>query len=421
MEDLSGKTCLIYDHGLFVELAVRLAQDFGRVYYYTPWQTNYPKQADALIGKNLDGVIVENPLRHGFWDLIELADVIVFPDVHDGPLQTYLRAQGKAVWGSGKGELIELDRWMTKYLLGTYDLPVAYAEKITGFDNLNEHLKNVTDKYIKIPIWRGDMETFHHVDYDMSSPWLDELAHTIGPYKDFRDFIVEDSIPGIEVGYDGYCINGAFPSMATFGYEIKDQGFIGQAREYSDFPAPLKEINEVFLAEVLSNHEYNNFISTELRIGDDQIPYLIDPCMRMASPPGEIVTEWFENISEIIWNGAHGILIDPVITKKYGVSLMFNSEWAKTNWLEVKIPDDMRRWVKLRNAMTVEGNYYVIPQVVTSGVGSVIAIEDSLEEAIDVCKERAKEIQAYNMSYNPAVLDDAVEIIEKGEGLGIHW
>ena len=108
--DLSTKSCLVYDHGLFVELAARLARDFGRVYYYNPWQSNYPKESAALVGKDLDGVIVENPLDKNVFELISTVDIVIFPDVHDGGLQTYLRGQGVKVWGSGEGEILELDR-----------------------------------------------------------------------------------------------------------------------------------------------------------------------------------------------------------------------------------------------------------------------------------------------------------------------
>ena len=419
--DLSTKSCLVYDHGLFVELAARLARDFGRVYYYNPWQINYPQESAALVGKDLDGVIVENPLDKNVFELISNVDIVIFPDVHDGGLQTFLRAQGVKVWGSGEGEILELDRWMTKELLRVYDLPVAKAKKITGLENLKNYLRDQKDKYIKTPIWRGDMETFHFVDSTMSSPWFDELGHTLGASKQKKEFIVEDSIPGVEIGYDGYYIDRDFPNVATFGYEIKDEGFIGQAREYAYFPKVLKDLNKNFVKPVLENFQYRNFISTEIRIGNDLTPYLIDPCCRMASPPGEIILEWFENISDIIWYGAHGILIDPVITKKYGVSLMFNSDWAKTNWLEVRFPQELRQWVKLRNATQINNRYFIIPQVVTSGIGSVIAVEDSLQDAIETCRERAKEITAYNMAYNPDVLNDALETIEQGQKVGIDW
>jgi hypothetical protein len=419
--DLQTKSCLVYDHGLFVELAARLARDFGRVYYYNPWQINYPKESAALVGNDLDGVIVENPLDKNVFELISIVDIVIFPDVHDGGLQTYLRSQGVNVWGSGEGEILELDRWLTKELLRIYGLPVAKAKKITGLDNLKNYLKDHKDKYIKTPIWRGDMETFHFVDSAMASPWFDELGHTLGASKQKKEFIAEDSIPGVEIGYDGYFIDKDFPNVATFGYEIKDEGFIGQAREYAYFPKILKDVNKNFIKPVLENFRYRNFISSEIRIGKDLTPYLIDPCCRMASPPGEIVLEWFENISNIIWYGAHGVLIDPIITKKYGVSLMFNSDWAKTNWLEVRFPKELRQWVKLRNATQIDNRYYIIPQVVTSGIGSVIAIEDSLQDAIETCRERAKEITAYNMSYNPDVLNDALETIEQGQKVGIDW
>ena len=51
--NLKDKVALFYDYGLFVELAVRLAKDFKKVYYYCPWKSAFSKINGALVGTDL--------------------------------------------------------------------------------------------------------------------------------------------------------------------------------------------------------------------------------------------------------------------------------------------------------------------------------------------------------------------------------
>src|SRR5260370_15468822 len=100
MEDLQSKTALCYDHGTFVELAARLARDFGRVLYFQPWQSAFPCMKDCAIGLGVPDV----ERVYNFWDVVDKVDIFVFPDVWDGDLQAYLRGQGKPVLGAGKAD-----------------------------------------------------------------------------------------------------------------------------------------------------------------------------------------------------------------------------------------------------------------------------------------------------------------------------
>ena len=55
MDDYSNKSVCVYDNGLFVSLAQRLSESFGRVYYTTPWEASaFPRSNARLIGQGIE-------------------------------------------------------------------------------------------------------------------------------------------------------------------------------------------------------------------------------------------------------------------------------------------------------------------------------------------------------------------------------
>ena len=85
LKDISDAVCMFIDHGLFLSQALRLAQDFKKVYVYTPWESGFPSMT-SLIGTGYDEIeVVLSPFPY-----IDECDVFVFPDVNHGPLQQYL-------------------------------------------------------------------------------------------------------------------------------------------------------------------------------------------------------------------------------------------------------------------------------------------------------------------------------------------
>lgn len=93
--NLKSKTALIWDNGVFTEIAVTLAKDFGRVLYYVPWTSGMPKSNALMIGEGLEGVErVASP-----WAYYDDIDIWIFPDVYEGDLQEFLASKGKRVWG----------------------------------------------------------------------------------------------------------------------------------------------------------------------------------------------------------------------------------------------------------------------------------------------------------------------------------
>ena len=419
MGDLGDKTIMVRDYGLFATWAQKFAQDYGRVLYYCPYKSAFPRSQQYAIGTGLEGVErVTN-----FWDHVDETDIFFFPDVYDGDLQVALREMGKPVWGSAKGEELELMRWQTKlFLKKDLHLPVQPVERIIGVEELRQYLRDEENKYVKISLLRGDFETFHHVNYQLSEPILDEIENKLGPYKESKEFIVEDAIDdAIEVGYDGFTVDGQYPDPGMFGYEIKDVAYIGTVRPYSQLPKQVKEVNEK-LSPAFASYNYRGFWSSEIRVPKDGKPYLTDPCCRAGSPPSELYQEMFSNWGEIVWGGAHGELVKPKPTGKYGVEVLIHSPWADQHWQAVYVEPDVRQWVKLRNACQVDDVLYVAPQVVgLPEIGAIVAVDDSLLGAIKKVKKYCEGVTGHQIDLNLKSIADAIGVIADAEKQGIHF
>jgi len=56
MSEYQDKTALVIDNGLFTHTAIKLAESFGNVYYFTPWVNAFPKSNATLPGDGLDEI-----------------------------------------------------------------------------------------------------------------------------------------------------------------------------------------------------------------------------------------------------------------------------------------------------------------------------------------------------------------------------
>lgn len=415
--DLKSKTVTVVDNGLFVDIALKIAPAFKQVYYFSAWQTAFPRSNTVLVGDGFD----ELTRTRWLWDAIEKSDLIIFPDTFWGDLQEHLVRIGKNVWGSRKAEWLELNRAKAKEMFKSLGLPVGPYAVVRGMRELRSYLKEHPEVWTKLSLNRGDAETFYSPYYEMIEPRLDQLEHELGGKKELAEFIVEDNLESeIEVGYDGFCIDGNFPKRSFMGYELKDEFFVGAVKDYKALPDFMRESNDK-LAPFFAKNQYRGFYSSELRVTKDKTAYLIDPCVRSASPPHEIFIEIFDNWPEIFWHGAHGQVIDPEPVFKYGICAMIHSNFATKNWLPIHIPDDIRHLVKIRNWCRIDEVDFFVPQPDSElpEIGALVGLGDSLEEAIEQLKENSKRIEAYALEIKVDSLDKAMEQIEKGREIGI--
>jgi hypothetical protein len=418
-KSLRNLTVLVIDNGLFCCTAQRLARDVKKVYYYTPWEESFPRMNRGYIGYGLPEIERVDSI---FGKHMDEADLVVFPDIYFGELQHYLVSQGKKCFGPGLGEMLEIRRDGMKSIQDGLDLPVNKWWKLSGIDSLRKFLKSHNDIWVKINKFRGTFESFFSKNYTWSEPRLDEVEQKLGPFKKITEFIVEENLPDrIEVGCDFYTVNGQFPKLFMIGEEIKDKAYVGVVKKDTEFPSWVTDFNTA-IAPVLDSFDYSGLMSTELRVGKDKKPYMIDFCARQASPPGELYIELYKNFTDIVWNVANGKIIEPQVLGKYGAEVLIHSLWADKGWQPVQIPKDLKPFIKLRNPTMIDGSMYVIPQSCgLPEIGAVIGWGDSYQEAVDMCKDIAKEIEGFYLDVQVSAFDDVEEELEKADKMGLSW
>ncbi|WP_340054498.1 hypothetical protein [Pseudomonas sp. JAI120] len=197
------------------------------------------------------------------------------------------------------------------------------------------------------------------------------------------------------------------------GGEVKDEAYLMQTVRGAELPEQVRTVNEK-LAPALKSYGYRGFLSTEVRCTKDGKAYLIDPCCRAGSPPNELYQVLMENIAEVIWYAAEGIVIEPEYKAKWGAEVLLISEWADQNWMHVAIDKSVADFVKLRNFCRIEGEYYVIPQWTgCAEIGAVVAYGDTPDEAIANCKAVADKVEGHLLDKPLDALDIAREQLEQ--------
>jgi hypothetical protein len=399
------KSVLVVDNGLFLHFAETLAESFGKVYYWSPWVTAFPKSNAIMVGQGIPGI---TRVKH-IWDVADDVDLFVFLDIGYGSLQMHLVNQGKRVWGPRMGEDLELNRIWAKQKAEELGVPVGPYAVITGIDALREYLTDNPDVFVKLSTLRGDTETFHSANYDLIEPRLDQLEWTLGVKKNWTEFVVEDAIhDAVEIGCDRFVIDGKQPKNLFLGVESKDKAYVGGRCLFKDLPPSLQDCSKR-LAPYFKEVEYRGFFSDEVRVKGDEY-YLIDPCCRLPSPPSEMYGTLVSNWADIIWEGAAGVLVEPEYTANCAAVLVLCSEWAMCNWQPVAFPDAVKDFVRLKNYAIIEGNRYVIPQtnIDLDAVGAVVGLGDSPETAIRNCLRNCEQVEGYNIDYTASALDDAL-------------
>ena len=416
---MNNSTALVVSHGLFLSQAARLARDFKRVLLYTPGSeaVNFPTMNIGMIGTGLPGVERVDSIFGPHFDEV---DCFVFADLYWGDLQVYLESLGKNVWGSRKGEELEIYRECCKEEMAKVGLPVQPWKKLVGITALRSHLKAHENQFVKINRWRGNFETFKSVSYELSEVKLDEIAHQLGGFQEVAEFVVEDELPDcVEVGIDTFTIDGEHPAGALVGIEVKDLGLLGRFLPWDKIPEPIRRWNEK-MGPTFAKYGYRGWVSTEIRIGKDLAPYMIDATCRSPSPPSELLQEFYTNFSEIIWGGAQGSVVDPIPAAEYGVQVMLKSPWAEKNWQPVEYPDEFAPQIKLFNAVDVDGKHYVVPQdEELQEIGAVIGWGKTPEAAVAHMQEAADAIQGFGIQIPMGSIDKATAQMEELSAMGL--
>ncbi len=417
MKDASEVTCLVVDAGTFIPLAEKLSETFKKQYYYSPYESEYLSVDRCVIGDGLPTVErLDEFLDPKVFDTI---DLFVFPDIGFGGLQRHLRSLGKAVWGSMGFSDYELYRTQFLKLLKETGLPIIPYEVKRGITELDNHLRSVENKWIKVNRYRGDMETWKHIDYAHSIPMLDHLRVTFGGVQELVTFVVQDDIEtDVEIGYDGWCVDGEFPESSFQGYEKKNQLYLGSLKSYDDLPDEVKFVNEK-MSPTMKRFGYRNFWATEIRIKDGT-PFFIDPTPRMPGQTGEQLLESCSNLPTVIWEGANGILTKPEFIFSHVAEATLHYTAGSDGWKIFALPKESEKWVKLYQFCIVNGLHKFPPSKIDE-LGVVLGGGESTEEALDHLKENFEAIKDEPVSIELSGFDELAGQIEEAEKVGIEF
>lgn len=388
--------------------------DFARVLYYSVWDKSFPAVRDYIPGTGLDGV----ERVYDFFDCLDDADLIVFPDVGNAGLQEWLRKQGYPVFGSGAGGQLERDRWFLKSVCKKYGIDAADAIPVTGVDNLRNILGEMDDVYVKMSIFRGDDETFHHEDQADTTRRLNELMLKMEPYHQRAEFVIEQPIqakPCVEVGVDlPVCVGGLYPRDSAWGYEIKDKAYVGRAGR---LPERLSTVVDKF-TPVLQHFDYRGAMSTETRETRDG-SYFLDFTARFPNPPSGLMRFMISNWGELMWEAAHGRVVEPEWAAPIGVEIVLRSEYGTENPLRVSVG----RWDRtvLYGHAAYDGSDYAVSPAEIPECGCVCGMGSTLTQALEEACEVAEGVKGRDLNWDAGSLEQLTEAIETGEKLGIKW
>lgn len=413
MKESKDVVACVIDHGLFFPWAQMLSRGFKKTYYHTPWERSFPLISECVVGDGFSTV----ERCDDIFDVIDKCDLFVFPDIGFSGFQLHLEKMGKAVWGSRRGDELEIYREYFMSVLKDVGLPVAPHRIIKGITNLKIFLKDSEDKYIKVSKFRGNFETFHYRSWREDELKLNKLETVFGALKEEISFIVVDPIEtDIEDGYDGYCIDGKFPRQAMHGLECKDKGYVCSVQDYDELPEQIRQVNDAFAAK-LAEFRYRNKFSTEVRITESE-SYFIDPTCRCGSPPSQVEAEMVSNWCDIVWHGANGELVEMNPVAEFGVQTVIKMKRESSHWSVADIPEEIRRWVKCGNCCEVDGRICFPPDEPDCITGWVVGIGDSVQDAIDHLKENADKLPD-GMTTDVQALASLLHEMESAKELGI--
>lgn len=404
------KSVAVVDNGLFSELAIKLSESFGKVFYTSPWVSDLPSSTQTEIGEGFPSFERVKDI----WEIIDEVDLFVFTDLHQGPLQEYLEKRGKRVWGSRNGDELETDRVAAKSYFKTLGLPQAPYEVVKGMVALRSYLKGRDGEklWVKISLTRGDTETFPVDRYDLVKNFLDTMEANLGPAAEHMEFIVEEHLEGsLDVAIDTYSIDGKFPSVAALGAEHKDEAYVCAVKKWNEMPAQLVDFYET-LSPTLKNFGYRSMLSLESRVRQNEA-WLCDPCCRCGSPPFELQMEMITNLPDILWNGADGKMVEPVYAAKYGVELIAKSDWAEQHPLLVEFPEGYRDQIKFRHATQYGSETWVMPQRAEPLIAAIVTSGDSLDACFAEAVEIGKQIKGCKVEVPGKAVSELKDNISK--------
>lgn len=403
-------TPLVIDNGLYVSLAARLSQD-QPVAYFSSWNNAFPTSREFAPGTGIKNVErVDDPIR---FMLEGKASRVIIPDLYLPGFEVLSGELEIPFYGSGASSQLETDRSFMLEFLEEHGLAIIDSVEIDGISALEDYLRDKKDKFVKVSVFRGDMETEPWTDWQDKQLWLNHLKVRLGPIGDRMRFIVQDRLDSeAEVGIDTFFDNGWATPM-ILGVENKDAGYAGVLID--DFPKPLMPLMSA-LGEYLGEHRYANFFSNEVRLTKDGEVYMTDATCRIPSPPGGVMMAACRNLSDVILNGEN---------PDYGnarcfYEIVLKSQQCCKDYLAVSFPKAMAERYAFHNYCVIDGKTWIVPH--DSGYeefGSALGWGKDPDSAKAMALEAAEAIKGDGIRFDDGVLEKADKELAKGAKLGL--
>ena len=414
--NLKDKTVLWVDSGLFHGFARRIAPEFGRNLYYSPWQSGFPSQKQTRLGEGFPELERVNYPQQ----MEDEIDLFVFLDLFHSDWQMRLAKEGRRVWGARAGEDVELERGEFRAWCSRQGLRVTPAEMVTGTDALREVLEKKRDVFVKLVhgINRGDMETWKWKSTHLGTPRLDQQVYDLGSFKSDTEFLVEEENKNcIELGEDLFAVDDQWPEHIMQGMEVKGLGTVGIVKPYAQLPACLRDFNAK-LGKVFKADQSRTFFCMEGLYNQKREYFPMDPCVRLGSPSNELLQELFTGWGQTLWDGAEGRMTSPKPAAKWGIVTMVYNEQSGKNWQPLKYPPAADRWIKLRNPYALGGKVFSVPQGSPTNIAGVVGTGDTLLAAAKALGEHVKMLDGNQIEIATDSLSKMLEIIHKSNKWG---
>jgi hypothetical protein len=396
-------------------VARRLAKDFGRVYYSPDHRQNNPDFNECCIGDGYGDIVHCSDL----WMVKDKVDAFVFPDIGYMGEQLELRSQGFSVWGAGRAMRLETNREFFLKKLEELGLDVAPHEIVVGTDALRAFLKDREDIFIKLSKFRKSWETYHWRSWKQDAHMLDYWAVKFGGARNLIRFLCFEKIETtLEIGGDTYNVHGEWPDTMLHGLEHKDEAYFSAVTKRKEMPEELTEIMDKFSPFMRECGAATQW-SMEVRVADEG-NFFIDATVRGGLPSTASLLK-AKNVSQIIYHGAHGEMVEPEYGFKFSAECMVKIKSEDGIWGTIVLEPELKDALLLADCCEVEGqDWFPSDDKDIEHVGWLRATGDTPTE---VAKEMNRLADLLPDGADASVEDLAAIIreIEEEEKQGIHF
>jgi phosphoribosylamine-glycine ligase len=325
--------------------------------------------------------------------VLDDVDYVMFTDIGRGRMADFLRRAGYRVFGAGIGEILEFNRLKAKEYFRDLGIKFAETKILQGVDDVIAFLKRAPKNekwYIKLNVFRGDMETLGTSDSDQAEIALVQLKDKFGPLAKRFVFGAEKAMEGIEPGWDMFFNGHEFLTPFMFGAEFKTH-YVSKWMtdiEEVDFAADFMRK----ITPLLQEFDYRGAFSTEgIFDGDDF--YMIDFTSRFGLPLSAIYADQMQNYTEVITAVADGKNVSPKMPYKFSSLIALPTRNLHT-WIVVE--SDPSVHVRYYSAVKVGDKVYSLPRMeANEPVVSVISGGDTMQEAIEKVTKDCEKVKFY--------------------------